>query len=83
MCCLLTNQRIVFVYLIQMIGYKKPGEVIKNGERRLLHAKKLIADLKAEVQSLRSRNDHQEPEQQTPQPEQQTVRGRDEPRELP
>ena len=42
-------------------------EVIKNGERRLLQAKKLIADLKAEVQSLRSRNDHQEPEQQTPQ----------------
>ena len=41
-------------------------EVIKNAERRLLHAKKLIADLKAEVQSLRSRNDQQEPEQQTP-----------------
>ena len=41
-------------------------KVIKNGERRLLHAKKLIADLKAEVQSLRSRN-HQEPEQQMPQ----------------
>ena len=39
-------------------------EVIKNAERRLLHAKKLIADLKAEVQSLRSRNDQQEPEQQ-------------------
>jgi len=29
-------------------------EVIKNAERRLLQAKKLIADLKAEVQSLRS-----------------------------
>ena len=42
-------------------------EVIKNAERRLLEAKKLIADLKAEVQSLRSRNDHQEPAQQTPQ----------------
>ena len=44
-------------------------EVIKNAERRLLHAKKVIADLKAEVQSLRSRfvADHQEPEQQTPQ----------------
>ena len=42
-------------------------EVIKNAERRLLQAKKLIADLKAEVQSLRSRNNHQEPEQQTPQ----------------
>ena len=42
-------------------------EVIKNAERRLLQAKKLTADLKAEVQSLCSRNDHQEPEQQTPQ----------------
>ena len=31
-------------------------EVIKNAERRLLHVKKLIADLKAEVQLLRSRN---------------------------
>jgi len=31
-------------------------EVIKNAERRLLQAKKLIADLKAEHQSLRSRN---------------------------
>ena len=44
-------------------------EVIKNAERRLLHVKKVIADLKTEVQSLRSRfvADHQEPEQQTPQ----------------
>ena len=42
-------------------------EAIKNGERRLLQVKKLIADLKAEVQSLRSSNDHREPEQQTPQ----------------
>ena len=44
-------------------------EVIKNAERRLLHAQKMIADLKAEVQSLRSRfvADYQEPEQQTPQ----------------
>ena len=41
--------------------------MIKNAERRLLQAKKLIADLKAEVQSLLSRNDHQEPKQQTPQ----------------
>ena len=45
----------------------KKDEVIKNAGRRLLQAKKLIADLKAEVQSLRSRNDHQEPKQQTPQ----------------
>ena len=43
--------------------------MIKNAERRLLHAKKVIADLKTEVQSLRSRfvADHQESEQQTPQ----------------
>ena len=41
--------------------------MIKNAERRLLQANKLIADLKAEVQSLRSHNDHQEPEQQMPQ----------------
>ena len=46
-------------------------EVIKNGERRLLQAKKVIADLKAEVQSLRSRNDHQEPDNQHQPPQQQ------------
>ncbi|XP_067047209.1 uncharacterized protein [Acropora muricata] len=51
-------------------------EVIKNAERRLLHAKKLIADLKAEVQSLRSRNDQQEPEQQTPQQQSEAEIGR-------
>ena len=51
-------------------------EVIKNAERRLLQAKKLIADLKAEVQSLHSRNDHQEPEQQTPQQRSEAERGR-------
>ena len=47
-------------------------EVIKNGERRLLQAKKVIADLKAEVQSLRSRNDHQEPDNQHQPPQQQS-----------
>jgi len=41
--------------------------VIKNAGRRLLQAKKLIADLTAEVQSLCSYNNHPEPEQQTPQ----------------
>ena len=51
-------------------------EVIKNTERRLLHAKKLIADLKAEVQSLRSRNDQQEPEQQRPQQQSEAEIGR-------
>ena len=51
-------------------------EVIKSAERRLLHAKKLIADLKAEVQSLRSRNDQQEPEQQTPQQQSEAEIGR-------
>ena len=51
-------------------------EVIKNAERRLLHAKKLIADLKAEVQSLRSRNDQQEPEQQTLQQQSEAEIGR-------
>ena len=50
--------------------------MIKNAERRLLHAKKLIADLKAEVQSLRSRNDQQEPEQQTPQQQSEAEIGR-------
>lgn len=39
-------------------------EVIKNIERRLLQAKKVIAYLKEEVQSLCSRNDHQEPDHQ-------------------
>ena len=39
-------------------------ELIKNIERRLLQAKKVIAYLKAEVQSLRNRNDHQEPDNQ-------------------
>ena len=53
-----------FEELANLVSTK--DEVIKNVERRLLQAKKLIADLKAEVQSLRSRNDHQEPEQQTP-----------------
>ena len=51
-------------------------EVIKNAERRLLQAKKLIADLKAEVQSLRSRNDQQEPEQQTAQQQSEAEIGR-------
>ena len=39
-------------------------QAIKNMERRLLHAKKIIADLKAEVQSLRSSNELQEPDHQ-------------------
>lgn len=39
-------------------------ELIKNIVRRLLQAKKVIAYLKAEVQSLRNRNDHQEPDNQ-------------------
>ena len=47
-------------------------EVIKNGERRLLQAKKVIADLKAEVQSLRSRDDHEEPDNQHQPPQQQS-----------
>ena len=54
-----------FQELANLVSTK--DEVIKNAERRLLQAKKMIADLKAEVQSLRSRDDHQEPEQQTPQ----------------
>ena len=51
-------------------------EVIKSAERRLLQEIKLIADLKAEVQSLGSRNDHQEPEQQTPQQQSEAEIGR-------
>ena len=43
-------------------------EVIKNAERRLLHAKKLVV--------LRSRNDQQEPEQQTPQQQSEAEIGR-------
>ena len=39
-------------------------EAIKNMERRLLHAKKIIADLNAEVQSLRSHNKLKEPDHQ-------------------
>ena len=42
----------------------KKDEAIKNMERRLLHAKKIIADLKAEVQSLRSHNELKEPDHQ-------------------
>ena len=37
-------------------------EAIKNMERRLLHAKIIIADLKAEVQSLRISSELQEPD---------------------
>ena len=43
-------------------------EMIKNAERRLLHAKKLVV--------LRSRNDQQEPEQQTPQQQSEAEIGR-------
>ena len=52
-------------------------EAIKNIERRLLHAKKIIADLKAEVQSLRSSNELQEPDhqQQTAQEQSETEIG--------
>ena len=52
-------------------------EAIKNMERRLLHAKKIIADLKAEVQSLRSSNELQEPDhqQQTAQEQSETEIG--------
>ena len=39
-------------------------EVIKSMERRILQAKKVSADLKAEVQSLHSLNDLQESDHQ-------------------
>lgn len=48
--------------LVNLVSTK--DELIKNIERRLLQAKKVIAYLKAEVQSLRNRNDHQEPDNQ-------------------
>ena len=53
-------------------------EAIKNMERILLQAKKVIADLKAEVKSLRSCNDIQEPDhhQQTTQQQSETEIGR-------
>ena len=53
-------------------------EAIKNMERRLLQAKKVIADLKAEVQSLCSRNNLEESDhqQQTPQQQSETEIGR-------
>ena len=46
-------------------------EVINNTER-LLQVKNVIANLKAEVQSLRSRNHHQEPNHQQQTPHQQS-----------
>ena len=52
-------------------------EAIKNMERRLLHAKIIIADLKAEVQSLRISSELQEPDhQQTTQQQSETEIGR-------
>ena len=39
-------------------------EAIKNMERRLLQVKTVISNLKAEVQSLRSHNELQEPDHQ-------------------
>ena len=63
-----------FEELANLVSTK--DEVIKNAERRLLQAKKLSADLKAAVQSLHSRNDHQEPEQQTPQQRSEAEAGR-------
>ena len=52
-------------------------EVVRNMERRLLQAKKVIADLKAEVELLRSRNDEgPDHEQQTPQQQSETEIGR-------
>ena len=44
--------------LVNLVSTK--DEVIKNRERRLLPTKKIIADLKAEVQSLCSHNELQE-----------------------
>ena len=62
--------------LTNLVSTKDEG--IKNMERRLLQAKKVIADLKAEVQSLRSHNDLQESDhqQQTPQQQSETEIGR-------
>ena len=53
-------------------------EAIKTMERRFLQAKKVIADLKAGVQSLLSRNHIQEPDhhQQTTQQQSETEIGR-------
>ena len=47
-------------------------EAIKNMESRLLQAKKVSADLKAEVQSLRSHNHLQESDHQQQTPQQQS-----------
>ena len=51
-------------------------EEIKNKERRLIQAKKVIADLKAEVESLRKRNEDPEPDHQQRTSQQQPEIGR-------
>ena len=51
-------------------------EAIKNMERRFLQAKKVIADLNAEVQSLHSHNDLRESDNQQQTPQQQSERER-------